>query len=145
MGGGKTVVRLLCLFVLLNLVSCADSMIGKQLPGGRYHEIDRSTHNYGSTEHVILDYDSSVDRQDNRLAIRGSVTIKKQMLPIGCMVSDFTFVFYFMDKDRTIVGASYVRLNPKSEVDQPIPFDLTADFSPDYKYVTYKYEILCRD
>ncbi len=140
--------KMFCLFTIIGFLSgCADYYIGKRFPHGDFPKFDESSnHHRVIHEHLVLDYDYSINLSAKAITFDGSIELKKdESISSEWKVRSFQIQVYFLDKNKKVINIGYLSLSPRvlsngKKAYEPIPFKKTFHHDPKYAFVTFGYQ-----
>ena len=124
------------------LPSCTAYYEKKQLPGANYPRIDISGNTYAVLEHLIIDYESTINHEKRTITLEGKIKIIETALSNVWEIDVLNFHFYFMNEERYVLEKETLMIHTFSRfADDVFNFKETYEFNPEYKYITFGYEV----
>ncbi len=135
--------RILILAIAIpTTVSCTPVYEKKQLPPANYQRIDIDGSKSAALEHMIINYDSHVDRIKKLITLDGEIKFNQTTVSGAWDVDEIEFHFYFINNDRYIVERKILRINTSGTFsDKVFKFNKIYQFKDDYKYIIYGYNV----
>lgn len=130
------------MIVLISVASCTPSYIGQPVRGLNISSIEQSGHVYDDGRDIIFDYDVSIDHDNNKININGTVKIKDSKFNGAWDIDRIDLYFYLLDDYNRILKRelSFVRVNGEF-ADAKLKFSTSFDYSTGYVKIANGYSV----
>jgi len=130
------------IMVLFFVASCTPSYVGQRVQGMKTSKIEQSGHVYDDGNNVIFDYDISIDHENNKININGTVMIKKDAFNGAWDIDSIDLYFYLLDDQSRIFKKehSFVRVNGEF-ADAKFKFSASFDYNSGYVKIANGYNV----
>ena len=130
------------IIILISVTSCTPSYIGQRVQGLNTSSIEQSGHVYDDSRDVIFDYDVSIDHENNKININGTVMIKGSAFSGAWDADTIDLYFYLLDNQNRIFKKehTFVRVNGEF-ADAKFNFSATFDYNAGYVRIANGYRV----
>jgi hypothetical protein len=123
--------------LLIVLIGCSTSMVGKQMPPANYIKVSPKLQHM-NLKLIEIELRTEIDKQVNNATAKGVITFQDDEIPPG--VSDFNRInlkVLLMDKNYTVIREVTFATPKGINHFVPIPFEVTFPYDSAYRYVHF--------
>ena len=130
----------LVILIIILAIGCS-STVGQKLPPGNYVSATDGKPKRVVLKHIILDYKTSLDKQQNTVNADGKISFIPEKFENSASLDRIHVKAHLLDQDYTIIReVSFNAVKPLSDL-SPVPFKITFPFDEKYRYVAFSYRI----
>lgn len=145
----KTLFFFTILLMAFTFIACGNSYMGKIVKKDMTRKIQTPSgkHNRYTLNHLIVDYNYTVDPGQNLIMIRGTIDDRQQdaqahfVQDAGWTLEEAYLNIYFLNDQRRAVDICRKKF-PLGHFAFPYPFEVECRFNPSYRHaaLAYKYK-----
>jgi len=124
------------------LVGCVNSGELKKFPPNDYPRLTQESFSQEETvtlTHITVRYVPHYDKKRQKVRITGSITLNRDKILPGSIVTDFALNLFGLDKEYTVINSGrFSRLSVPADTDT-IPFEIDIPYTSAVEFVGFKY------
>jgi hypothetical protein len=135
--------KMIGLFLLVILASCAGNRSDTILPPGDYMQLSPDLSGKMQTFHMkdlSIELSPHYDKTRENIEAKGQITLNHDKIPVAAKIFNFSMKVYLLDKDYRILEKISIWDTSVKNAKHGIPFELSFAYKSEYAFITFDYQ-----
>jgi hypothetical protein len=135
--------KMIGLFFLVILASCASNHSDTILPPGNYMQLSPDLSGQMQTFHMkdlSIELSPHYDKTRKNIDAKGQITLNRDKIPVSANIFNFSMNIYLLDKDFRVLKQISLWDTSVKSVKHGIPFELSFSNKNEYAFITFDYK-----